>query len=118
MTERIYLSSRARATILWIIVAVSLLFLWQVSDILAPFVWAIITVYVFNPLLNLIARRTGLPRRLCAILSFILLLALLALGISVIIPVISSDIQQLIQALPELIRQAGKLLGQTSVDIF
>jgi predicted PurR-regulated permease PerM len=99
-------------------VAVSLLFLWQVSDILAPFVWAIITVYVFNPLLNLIARRTGLPRRLCAILSFILLLALLALGISVIIPVISSDIQQLIQALPELIRQAGKLLGQTSVDIF
>jgi len=36
----------------------------------------------------------------------------------VIVPVISSDIQQLVQALPDLIRQAGKVLGQTSVDIF
>jgi len=118
MTERIYLSSRERATILWIIVIAGLVFLWQVSDILAPFVWAIITVYVFSPLVNLVARRTGLPRRLCAIISFLLLLGLLVLGIVVIVPVISSDIQQLVQALPDLIRQAGKVLGQTSVDIF
>ena len=73
---------------------------------------------MFSPLVNLVARRTGLPRRLCAIISFLLLLGLIVLGIAVIVPVISSDFQQLVQALPDLIRQAGKLLGQTSVDIF
>jgi predicted PurR-regulated permease PerM len=99
-------------------VIVGLVFLWQVSDILAPFVWAIITVYVFNPLLQVIARRTGLPRRLCAIISFVLLLGLLVLGIVVLIPALSSQVQQLVHDLPDLIRQAGKVLGQTSVNIF
>jgi len=118
MAEHIYLSPRLRATILWIIAVVGLVFLWQVSSIVAPFVWAIVTVYVLNPVVQAIARRTGLPRRLCAIISYLLLLGLLVLGVSVLIPILSSDVQQLIHALPDLIRQAGTVLGQSSVDMF
>ena len=77
MVERIYLSSRARATIIWVAVGVSLLFLWQVHDILTPFIWAIVTAYVLNPVVVFLARRTGMPRRLWAILFYVLLLGLL-----------------------------------------
>jgi predicted PurR-regulated permease PerM len=117
MTERIYLSPRARATILWIIAVVALVFLWEVRDILSPFIWAIITVYVLNPLLQSIARRTGLPRRLWAIVSYVLLLGLLVWGFSVLIPALSSDVAQLVKDLPGHIRETGKLLGQSQIDV-
>ena len=41
--------------------AVILLFLWQVHDILTPFIWAIVTAYVLNPVVVFLARRTGMP---------------------------------------------------------
>jgi predicted PurR-regulated permease PerM len=117
MAEHIYLSPRARATILWIIAIVGLVFLWEVRDILSPFIWAIITVYVLNPLLQSIAMRTGLPRRLCAIISYILLLGLLVWGFSVLIPALSGNVAQLVKDLPGHIREAGKLLGQSQIDV-
>src|SRR5437868_4489066 len=116
MVEHIYLSPRARATILWIIAIVGLVFLWEVRGILSPFIWAIITVYVLNPLLGLIARRTGLPRRLCAIIAFVLLIGLLVVGLIFLIPALSQNVAQLIKDLPDHIRAAGKLLGQSQID--
>lgn len=117
MTNHIYLSPRARATILWVIVIVALVFLWQIRDILSPFIWAIITAYVLNPLLASLARRTGLPRRLWAIVSYALVLGLLVWGVSTLVPALSSEVQQFSRDLPDHVREAGKLLGQREIDV-
>jgi predicted PurR-regulated permease PerM len=117
MADHIYLSPRARATILWIIAVVTLVFLWEVRGILSPFIWAIITVYVLNPLLTAIARRTGLPRRFCAIISYVLLLGLLILLLIVVVPALSSNVAQLVKDLPNHIRETSKLLGQSQIDV-
>jgi len=117
MADHIYLSPRARATILWIIAIVTLAFLWEVRTILSPFIWAIITVYVLNPLLGVIARRTGLPRRLCAIIAYVLLIGLLVVGLIVLIPALSDNVAQLVKDLPDHIRETSKLLGQSQIDV-
>src|SRR5919202_199444 len=116
-TERIFLSPRARATILWVAAALLLFFLWQLSGVLTPFVWAIVTAYVLNPVVIFIARRTGMSRRLWSILFYVLLLAFVVLGLSNLGPLIGRQIGELVRELPEHFREAGKLLGQSRVDI-
>ena len=105
--ERIYLSSRARAAIIWIAVGVALLFLWEVRGILTPFIWAIVTAYVLNPMVVFLARRTGLPRRLWAILCYVILLGLLIWGLGTLVPLLSHQFTELVKEVPGHVREAG-----------
>lgn len=114
---RIFLSPRARTTILWIVAALVLLFLWEVREILTPFVWAIITAYVLNPVVVFLTRRTGVNRRVWSILVYLLVLGTVILGFSLLGPAISHQIGQLFRDIPAHFRELGKLLGQTQVDI-
>src|SRR5438132_632515 len=93
-SERIYLSSRARATIVWIAVALALLFLWQVHDILTPFIWAFVVAYVLNPVVIFLSRRTGMPRRLWAILFYLLLLGLIAWTVGTLLPQLGGELSE------------------------
>src|SRR2546423_1465917 len=115
MAERIYLSSRAKATILWLTVAVALLFLWEVHEILTPFIWALITAYVLNPIVLFLAQRTGMPRRLWAVLFYLLLLGLLIWGLGTLAPLLSQQFTELIRELPRHIKEAGKTLQQNGL---
>src|SRR5689334_14003109 len=90
--DRIYLSPRARAVILWVTVAVGLLFVWQIGGILAPFIWALITAYVLNPVVMFLASRTRLPRRIWAILFYVVLLGLLIFGLGTLLPLLSRQL--------------------------
>lgn len=116
MTERIYLSSRARATILWIAVAVILLFLWKVNEILTPFVWAIVTAYVLTPVVIFLSRRTNLPRRLWAILLYVALLGLVIWGLGTLAPLLSQQVAEFSKEIPNYFKEAGKLLGQSKIE--
>ncbi len=114
--DRIFLSPRARAVILWLTAAVLLLFLWEVRTILTPFIWAIVTAYVLNPVVILLARKTGLSRRVWSILFYVLLLGLLAWGLNTLVPMISRQVAEFIRELPEHFREAGRLLNQTEIE--
>src|SRR6478672_4841710 len=108
MTERLYLSSRAKWTIVWLAVAITLLFLWEVRDILTPFVWAIITAFVLSPVTVFLAQRTGWPRRLWAVLFYLLLLGLLIWGLGTLVPLLSQQLTELMRELPGHIKEAGR----------
>jgi predicted PurR-regulated permease PerM len=122
-TERIYLSSRARATIIWVAVAVTLFFLWQVHAILTPFIWALITAYVLNPVVVWLARRTGLPRRLWAIVFYLALLGLLVWGLVSLLPMLSQQLAEFVREMPQHVRELGRslrdagLLTGNTIDI-
>lgn len=116
-TDRIFLSPRSRATIIWIVAAILLLFLWEVRDILTPFIWAIVTAYVLNPVVVFLAKKTGLSRRIWSILFYLLLLGLLVWGLSSLAPLISRQVSDLIREMPRHFREAGKLLGQSQIDV-
>lgn len=114
-TERIYLSSRARATVIWLSVGLTLFFIWQVHEILTPFIWAIITAYVLNPVVVFLARRTGMPRRLWAILFYLLLLGLLIWGLGTLLPLLSQQLAQFVKEMPSHVREAGKYARQAGL---
>lgn len=112
MTERIYLSARAKATIMWLAASVILLFLWEAREILTPFIWALITAYVLNPVVLFLAQRTRMPRRLWAVLFYLLLLGLLIWGLGTLAPLLSQQLTELVKELPHHIKEAGKTLQQ------
>src|SRR5437763_3780 len=99
MADRIYLSSRAKATILWLALAITLFFLWQVHEILTPFIWALVTAYVLTPLVNFLAQRTGWPRRLWAVLLYLLVLGLVIWGLGTLVPLLSQQLTELMREL-------------------
>src|SRR6476660_6185013 len=112
MTERIYLSSRAKWTIVWLAVAIALLFLAEVRDILTPFIWALITAYVLTPVAVFLSQRTGWSRRLWAVLFYLLLLGLLIWGLGTLVPLLSQQLAELMRELPGHIKEAGRALQQ------
>ena len=49
--------------------------------ILTPFLWAAITTYVFQPLINVFVRRLHLPRPLVATVIYIAIVAMIVMGV-------------------------------------
>ncbi|MDQ6692940.1 MAG: AI-2E family transporter [Chloroflexota bacterium] len=117
MTDRIYISPRARITILWMLATIVLLFLWEVRDILTPFIWAIVTAYVLNPVVMFLAKRTNVPRRVWAVALYVALLGLLAWTVTSLTPIVGQQIRELGREMPGHFREAGKLLGQREINL-
>jgi predicted PurR-regulated permease PerM len=113
--DRIYLSSRARAAVVWIAVAVALVFLWQVRSILTPFIWAIVTAYVLNPVVVFLTSRTHWPRRLWATLFYLALLGLVAWGLGTLVPMLSQQLSEFIKEAPQHMREAGRIFREWGV---
>lgn len=93
------LSPRARATVVWIGVAVGLLIFFLAWNALAPFIWAVITAYLFHPIVAFIQRKTRLPKQLVALWFFLLLGLLLAIFFINVIPLLAVQIEQVQQQL-------------------
>src|SRR6476469_1979574 len=122
--DRIYLSPRAKATILWVVAAITLLFVWQIHPILTPFIWALITAYVLNPVVVFLAARTRMPRRIWATVFYLVLLGLLVWAIGTLLPLLSVQLTDFIRELPTHAREAGRfareagLISGTTFDLF
>lgn len=84
---------------------------------MSPFVWAIITAYVFNPLIVRATNRTGLPRRLWVVLFFVGIIGLVVLGLTVGVPMLRQQFVELNRELPGNLREVGKLLGQNEIEL-
>jgi predicted PurR-regulated permease PerM len=93
------LSPRARATVVWIGVAVGLLIFFLAWHALAPFIWAVITAYLFHPIVAFIQRKTRLPKQLVALWFFLLLGLSLAIFFINVIPLLVVQIEQVQQQL-------------------
>jgi predicted PurR-regulated permease PerM len=93
------LSPRARATVVWIGVAVGLLIFFLAWHALAPFIWAVITAYLFHPIVAFIQRKTRLPKQLVALWFFLLLGLLLAIFFINVIPLLVVQLEQVQQQL-------------------
>ncbi len=88
------LSPRARATVVWIGVALLILVLVLAWHALAPFIWAVITAYLFHPTVAFIQRKTGLPKQLVA-LGFYLLLGFVVVSLIInVVPLLVTQLEQ------------------------
>src|SRR5688572_29595306 len=93
------LSPRARATVVWIGVAVAVFIFFLAWQALAPFIWAVITAYLFHPTVAFIQRKTRLPKQLVALWFFLLLGLVLAIFFINVTPLLVVQIEQVQQQL-------------------
>lgn len=95
-------SSRFKLVSVAIVVALTIWLLFAVAHVLTPFVAAIITAYLFNPLVTWLQRRTRLGRALwIAVIYVLAFLTLYGLG-TWIGPLIAQQSRDLAAAAPEV----------------
>lgn len=94
------LSPRARAVVIWLAVLFGGFVLFEAHHALNPFIWAIITAYIFYPLVSLVHRTTRLPKHLITGWFFAMVALVLAIVLINIIPLLVTQIDDLRQDLP------------------
>jgi predicted PurR-regulated permease PerM len=88
------LSPRARATVIWVGVALILAVLVLAWHSLAPFIWAVITAYLFHPIIAFLQRKTRLPKQVVALAFYILLGYVVVSLIATVVPLLISQLEQ------------------------
>lgn len=87
-----------------------------VNNMLASFVLAFVTAYLLAPFVNAL-ERTGIPRTLAILIPFSLLAILSALGIYLVVPLITAQFATLKSQLPIYIDGTTALLQQAQVHV-
>src|SRR3982751_4156884 len=82
------LSPRAKLIAFWVLAGLALALVAHFFSLLSPFLWAIVTAYIFSPVIGWIARHTHLPRPLVATTVYIAIVAGLIVGIVTLVPII------------------------------
>ena len=70
------LSPRGKVVVLWLTAGLGVLLLSRVPHILSPFLWALVTAYVLQPLISAFQRVLRLPRALVAFVLYVGLMTL------------------------------------------
>lgn len=112
-------SSSAKIVSLWLIVLVSVIFLFSVRHILPVFIWAIITAYIFNPLISFFQEKTKIHRIIWILILYLFFGILIFLTLNKLLPVISNELSDLaINSPAQSDTFLGKIASQGSISIF
>ncbi|MHB0975871.1 MAG: AI-2E family transporter [Candidatus Aquicultorales bacterium] len=74
--------------------------LWQIQAVLPPFIYALLIVYLLRPLVNGLEDRK-VPRVLAIVISYLLVVAAIALLLLIIIPIFVGEVKAFLGALPK-----------------
>lgn len=77
-SQTIRFSTQAKIITVALIVGLSILLIMSVGPVLTPFIAAIITAYIFNPLVTMLHRRTRLRRSFWIVILYILAFSLIS----------------------------------------
>ncbi len=98
--EEIKFSSLAKRWTVVILVALMILFLLHVWEALPPFIWAIVTAFVFNGPLKALSNRFGGPRWVWAVGIYLIFFAVLGAALVWLIPAITKEAKVLSNDIP------------------
>jgi predicted PurR-regulated permease PerM len=109
---------------LLILAAAAVWALQKISIVIPPLVLALLIIYLLNPIVGWLERR-GVPRAAGAVGSYVFVLGGIALGVAALIPVVSDQVTEFQQGLPEFRQQivgfiddgAATLEGRLGVEI-
>jgi predicted PurR-regulated permease PerM len=101
-----------------IIVALTILFFQHVNQVLAPFIGAIITAYLFNPLVSWLEQRMKWGRAIWIVVLYALAFLLIYSLIKLIGPIIVQQTRDIARVAPSVATQiAGFFDGREQVDL-
>jgi predicted PurR-regulated permease PerM len=85
--------------------------LWPLRVLFAPVALALVVVYLLNPLVNLLERR-GLRRGFGVAIIYVLFVVVVAVGMSLLVPIIARQITGFIEQLPAYVQDATREINQ------
>lgn len=108
---------RSSVTVIGVVVALTV-FVYLVRDILLPFVFAGILAFIFTPLVNRLAARTGKPRWLLATAVLVVLMLIGAAAGYLAVPAIIREIVQVGGNLQGTVTAfAEKFIGESNITL-
>jgi predicted PurR-regulated permease PerM len=117
-SKPIRLSSTAKFITVAVIIALTILLIRGVTTILAPFIAAIITAYLFNPLITFLNRRTGYSRAIWIGLLYVAIGGLIYGLISFLGPILTRqylDVRD--RLIPDMIAELQQLASSETIEV-
>ncbi|MGI8587863.1 MAG: AI-2E family transporter [Chloroflexia bacterium] len=115
--ETIHFTARTKIVLIWAGIGLALVFLYSVGSIVTPFIWAFVTAFILNALVGFAVRRIGGPRALWVVLIYFGLLAALAWGLTVMVPVMGRQAHQLANDVPLYTQQVENFIRSNNLRI-
>jgi predicted PurR-regulated permease PerM len=114
----IRLSPTAKFITVAIIIALTILLIRGVSTILAPFIAAVITAYLFNPLITFLNRRTRVSRAIWILLLYVAIGTLIYGLFRFLGPIITGQYLDLRDRLiPDIIAEIDRVAASETVEV-
>lgn len=111
------LTSRTKLALVLGVLLLGLYLLFQIRDIIYPFLWAILAAYLLGPIVNYLNVRGGLPRLWSVLLLFASIGLLLAAGASYLYPKAVEQGTVFIEDLPRLEAALIDLVGPQPLGV-
>lgn len=93
-----------------LIVLLVIFFLRRFTIIAGPLFFSVIIAYLFNPLVNLMQKKTGWPRFLLAGLAVLLFFLVLTVFLAVLIPYLSGQIEGAFASIPQISHEIARAI--------
>ncbi len=110
--NEIKFSTRAKVWTIVIFVGIALALVFRVGEVLPPFIWALVTAFVFNDLLTALTKRTGRPRWLWVTVVFLAFFAIIGVLLFTVVPSTSRQLEAFAKDVPKLRADLDKQLSE------
>jgi predicted PurR-regulated permease PerM len=87
----------------------------QFSEVISPFIMAVILAFIMSPIVDQMQNRLHLPRGIITAIGYLLLLATLGVLIALLIPALARQIQLLNLDLQDMVHSVELVFGKTIV---
>lgn len=98
-----------------IIIALTILLLGEVGGLLSPFIWAVITAYLLNPLVTGLTSRTRVARIWWVVLIYIVAGLMLYMAANWLVPRLANQYTDLVRSLPGFANRAEEWIAAHGV---
>lgn len=106
------LSPRARTVVLWVGFIAGAVLLFEAAHALKPFIWAIITAYIFHPLVSWVHRKTRLPKHLITAWLYVMLGLVITILLINFLPPLIDQLKELQDEIPNAVDDAEAWLEE------
>jgi predicted PurR-regulated permease PerM len=107
--EKRWSANTKRTVVIFTIIAVLLLII-RIRAILSPLIITFILAYILSPIADFLTARLRVKRILAVAIIYLVLIAILVTGPALFIPPLIEQIQNFVEAIPELVQTAGEFI--------
>ncbi len=106
-------STQTKLIVVLVVLVMVGFLLYKFSQILTPFILAIVLAYILSPMVNSIQKRLHLGRLLAILLTYLLLILFLAASLRLVIPLLMFQFRRINLDSLRMLREARVLFGQS-----